>query len=308
MLRAHNCDSRDSQAEETPAVECALARNAFTKRELTRDFTKNLPAAALAKRPPCTQWHKLPFSLPVFTVSAVEYQKLSSATSPRAASPRDEDAAQVFTSAAQTEMPALGRFLRYAALAHHRRGLEVEPRGALLPGPIGAALLECIHAPAEGAASGGGSSSGGAAAAGASGEPWASLATKDLKAALVRAGVDVSSCLERADVAALARRHPEAFAGSSGGGGGGGSGGGGDGSHAQAPPPAAALAKANSSHDPPAAAGSTSDASFGSTGGINPFGGAAGKRAAPEAPAPSNKKAKSKPTAESVVIDLGDSD
>ena len=68
-----------SLPEDTPALECALARNAFTKKELTRSFVSNLPTASRATRPtlPEPAWESVPFALPVFTVSSVEYQKLT---------------------------------------------------------------------------------------------------------------------------------------------------------------------------------------------------------------------------------------
>ncbi|EOD38083.1 hypothetical protein EMIHUDRAFT_448985 [Emiliania huxleyi CCMP1516] len=62
--------------ETTPPLQCALARNAFTKRELTKSFTQNVPLASLGARPPPEAWHEAPFKLPVFTVSAVEHRKL----------------------------------------------------------------------------------------------------------------------------------------------------------------------------------------------------------------------------------------
>jgi hypothetical protein len=160
-------------ADDTPALECALARNAFTKKELTRDFYKSLPAASLAARPPCAAWHQMPFAMPVFTVSAVSYEELDHGGG-------DGD---VFTTRQQTELPALLSFLRYAALAHNRRALDAPPAGAAsssadAPKPIGATLLECLDArTAEATAA-----EANAAAAGQPSEPWTSLSTGALKA------------------------------------------------------------------------------------------------------------------------------
>ena len=132
--------------DDTSALECALARNAFTKRELTKDFTKNLPLASLAARPAGgTRWCEMPFKLPVFTVSAVEYRKLRAAEGGAAS----DDGARVFRTPSQTELPALLSFLRFAALAHHRRALEAKAAAAaslagktvLLSGLVGRTAL-----------------------------------------------------------------------------------------------------------------------------------------------------------------------
>ena len=143
-----------SLPEDTPALECALARNAFTKKELTRSFVSNLPTASLATRPtlPEPAWESVPFALPVFTVSSVEYQKLTRCGT--GDDNDDDDAARVFTSPEQTELPALLSFLRYAALAHHRR-----PSNEFNTKPIGATLLELTKTKSEDAEGG---------------EPWAS--------------------------------------------------------------------------------------------------------------------------------------
>ena len=112
-------------AEDASALDAALARNAFTKLELTKDFTKGVHLAARATTSGVgglggsAHWHRMPFKLPVFTVSAVEHSKLNKVGCSAA-----EDGAEVFTRPEETELPALLCFLRYAALAHHRRAAE----------------------------------------------------------------------------------------------------------------------------------------------------------------------------------------
>eukprot|EP00966_Prymnesium_polylepis_P146253 3378345-Prymnesium_polylepis.1 len=60
------------------ATTCALARNAFTKASLSRDFYAEVqPAWLPCNKPPPTGWEGGAFELPVFTLSARDYQILS---------------------------------------------------------------------------------------------------------------------------------------------------------------------------------------------------------------------------------------
>ena len=204
-----------SLREDATSLECALARNTFTKKQLTRDFTSNLPSASLSVRPACAPgWQCIPFTaMPVFTVSAVEHKKL---TSPRAqpaggggedGGDDDEDGAQVFSSPSQTELPALVSFLRYATLAHHRRALEAGASSSSGRPPIGATLLECLSAQSSDRQKSDADTSGG----GGDEQPWAHMSAKEILTTLRRAGISTIGCTERTDLVELARRHPQAF-------------------------------------------------------------------------------------------------
>jgi len=101
----------------TPVAQLAAARNAFTRTRIQDDFIEGLAemAQAAGERADRAELRRR-YCLPVFTVSAIDYQKL---TGVRAS----DGEAKVWSSLEPTEMPALQRFVREATL--RRRTLIV---------------------------------------------------------------------------------------------------------------------------------------------------------------------------------------
>jgi len=128
---------------DSSSLACALARNAFTKSSVTRDFYADTSSELLpCKREPPKHWEARRFELPVFTISARDYQILSGMRP-------DDGKPHVFTSMEQTEVPALTRYLQLASAAHSRRVLK-DPASAETA-RVGALLMENLdkkHDPA----------------------------------------------------------------------------------------------------------------------------------------------------------------
>jgi hypothetical protein len=144
--------------EGATARTCGLARNAFTKASVSKDFYADTPPEHLpCNRPLPAAWHARGFELPVFTVSARDFQVSSGIRS-------GDGGAHVFPEATETEVPALRAYLQLAAAAHARRAAEGGARQ-----PVGALLLKCLEEAAKRGQQGGGAAAGaaGAAAAGA---------------------------------------------------------------------------------------------------------------------------------------------
>jgi len=104
-------------SRDTPVARLAAARNAFTRKRIQADFIEGLAemAAAAGDRVDRDELRQK-YSLPVFTVSAVDYQILTGART------ADGEPA-VWSEPERTEMPALQRFVREATL--RRRTLIV---------------------------------------------------------------------------------------------------------------------------------------------------------------------------------------
>ena len=137
---------------ETGLLDCALARNEFTKAYLTKSLYRALePALLPANRPPPAAWHQLGFELPIFTVSASDYQLSAHGANAADGPPR------VYSDPVLTEIPALTSYLSFASAAHHRRELDgMQPSGSAAGGEhrrVGAVLLDCIAKAAHEASS-----------------------------------------------------------------------------------------------------------------------------------------------------------
>ena len=118
---------------DSSARTCALARNAFTKTSVSRDFYADLPPNQLpCNRPlPATWGEEASFEFPVFTISARDYQIVSGMRT-------SDGAPRVFSDEDATEVPALRAFLQLAASARHscKDGTR----------RVGRLLLECLEA------------------------------------------------------------------------------------------------------------------------------------------------------------------
>ena len=91
--------------------ECAEARNEYTRRRLKQDFHAGLKE--MAEEAGDASFVADSFRLPVFTVSALEYQKLAGLR------PTD-GGARVWSHVEQTRVPALVRHVQHAALARRK--------------------------------------------------------------------------------------------------------------------------------------------------------------------------------------------
>ena len=118
--------------EDASARTCAQARNKYTKAQLSASWCRDLrPSDLPLHRPLAPCWEAARMDLPVFTVSSLDYQKLTGV--------RDADGgALLFNCAVETELPALRHFLQYSAAAHHRRSGTARAT-------VGAMILDCLE-------------------------------------------------------------------------------------------------------------------------------------------------------------------
>jgi len=120
--------------EETSLVDCARARNKFTKAKLTEEFYQGINDRALL---PVNRKDDsaVDFDFPVFTVSAMEYQKKLNLRPPK------DGEAKVFTGdLKETEVPQLRELVRAFAENYSKaRTGQPHPRrvGAMLLGVVG---------------------------------------------------------------------------------------------------------------------------------------------------------------------------
>mmetsp|Transcript_19729 Transcript_19729/g.54804 ORF Transcript_19729/g.54804 Transcript_19729/m.54804 type:complete len:1112 (-) Transcript_19729:310-3645(-) len=119
--------------EGTPIHECAAKRNEFTKQRIQEDFLDGLEemqrmSGAAVNR----EELRAKFHLPVFTVSGMDFQKLSGV--------RETDGeAKVWTDIEGTEIPALTRYVHNAALQKRRTAIRTHAEAIVN-------LCDSIHA------------------------------------------------------------------------------------------------------------------------------------------------------------------
>jgi hypothetical protein len=98
----------------TPIAQLAAARNEFTRQRIQRDFIDGLVEMSVAAgETPDRDALAAAHQLPVFTVSSVDFQKLSGVR-------RNDGPPDVWSEAEATELPALRRFVHEATLRRRR--------------------------------------------------------------------------------------------------------------------------------------------------------------------------------------------
>jgi hypothetical protein len=113
LVRSEIADNL-SLPRSTPVAALAAARNAFTRTRIGDDFIDGLAEMSAASgETPDRAALRARFSLPVFTVSAIDFQKLSGARTA-------DGPPEVWADAEATEVPALRRFIREATLRRRK--------------------------------------------------------------------------------------------------------------------------------------------------------------------------------------------
>ncbi|KAJ1455279.1 hypothetical protein M885DRAFT_520603 [Pelagophyceae sp. CCMP2097] len=122
---------------DSSAAACASARNEYTRTSVTNDFYAGLEEMdrAAGDEPRSRLELEAKFKMPVYCLSSVDYQKLTGARDDEAGVEQDDDVSMApqttFADAAETEIPALSKFIHEATLGLRSKRVALSTRQLL---------------------------------------------------------------------------------------------------------------------------------------------------------------------------------